>query len=115
VDRNDFIDNQEQVRYVAQRDQEWGRQSGNYWSNYLGWDGDGDRVGDVKYEANDLVDRLTWKYPMARLLLNSPAVHTLRLIAQSFPILRSPSIVEGRPRLIPDHTNWSHWLDLQRH
>jgi nitrous oxidase accessory protein len=115
VDRNDFIDNQEQVRYVAQRDQEWGRQSGNYWSNYLGWDSDGDRIGDVKYEANDLVDRLTWKYPMARLLLNSPAVHTLRLIAQSFPILRSPSIVDARPRMIPYHSNWSHWLDLQRH
>jgi nitrous oxidase accessory protein len=115
VDRNDFIENQEQVRYVAQRDQEWGRQSGNYWSNYLGWDGNGDRVGDVKYEANDLVDRLTWKYPMARLLLNSPAVHTLRLIAQSFPILRSPSIVDPRPRMIPYHPNWSHWLDLQRH
>jgi len=115
VDRNDFIQNQEQVRYVAQGDQAWGRESGNYWSNYLGWDADGDRVGDVKYEANDLVDRLTWRYPMARLLLNSPAVHTLRLIAQSFPILRSPSIVDAHPRMIPYHSDWSRWLDLQRH
>ena len=37
--------------------------SGNHWSNYLGWDRDGDGVGDVPYEANDMVDRCTWRTP----------------------------------------------------
>lgn len=115
VDGNDFIDNQEQVRYVAAADQQWGRRAGNFWSNYLGWDANGDGVGDVRYEANDLVDRLTWKYPMARLLLNSPAVQTLRAVAQSFPILRATGIVDAHPRLEPYHTDWSRWLELTRH
>ena len=115
VDGNDFIRNEQQVRYVATRDERWGGRSGNYWSNYLGWDADGDRIGDVRYEANDLVDRLAWKYPMARLLLDSPAVHTLRVIAQGFPILRTPSVVDLRPRMMPYHSNWSDWLGFQRH
>jgi nitrous oxidase accessory protein len=111
VDGNDFIQNQEQVRYVATRDEPWGVKQGNYWSNYAGWDANGDGVGDVPYEANDLVDRLTWKHPLAKLLLNSPAVHSLRLIARQFPLLRAPSIVDRRPRLQPLNPDWSKWID----
>lgn len=111
VDGNDFIQNREQVRYVATRDEPWGKKQGNYWSNYAGWDGNGDRIGDVPYEANDLVDRLTWKFPLVKLLLNSPAVHSLRLIARQFPLLRSPSIVDQAPRMQPSNPDWSQWLD----
>ena len=35
VDGNDFVDNREQVRYVAARDERWGAKAGNYWSNYV--------------------------------------------------------------------------------
>ena len=115
VDSNDFIQNQEQVRYVATRDELWGKKQGNYWSNYAGWDNSGDGVGDVPYEANDMVDRLTWKYPLVKLLLNSPAVHSLRLIARQFPLLRSPSIVDPQPRMQPSNPDWSQWIDRQAH
>lgn len=111
VDGNDFIQNREQVRYVATRDEAWGQKKGNYWSNYAGWDANGDGTGDVPYEANDLVDRLTWKFPLVKLLLNSPAVHSLRLIARQFPLLRSPSIVDAQPRMQPSNPDWSQWLD----
>ncbi len=115
VDGNDFVGNREQVRYVATRDEAWGGHEGNFWSNYLGWDADGDGAGDVAYEANDLVDRLTWRYPMARLLLNSPAVHALRLVAEAFPILRPPSVVDAHPRMIPHHPDWRRWIETERH
>ena len=114
VDGNDFIGNREQVRYVATRDEPWGEKSGNYWSNYVGWDRDGDGRGDVPYEANDVVDRLVWRLPLVKLLLNSPAIQTLRLIAQQFPLLRSPSIVDARPRMQPDRGRWLQWSD-KRH
>lgn len=114
VEGNDFIQNRSQIRYVASRDEIWGREQGNYWSNYIGWDANGDGIGDVPYEANDVVDRLTWKYPLVKLLLNSPAVQTLRLIARQFPLLRSPSIVDPHPRLHPFHQDWSLWLGIQR-
>ncbi|WP_287367375.1 nitrous oxide reductase family maturation protein NosD, partial [Thauera sp.] len=49
VEGNDFIANREQIRYVAARDMIWGAEEGNYWSNYLGWDRNGDGAGDVQY------------------------------------------------------------------
>ena len=110
VERNDIIHNREQIRYVATRDENWGGETGNYWSNYLGWDQDGDGIGDVPYEASDLVDRLTWKYPAVKLLLNSPAVQTLRMVARQFPLLRATSIVDRNPRMRPYHEDWSKWL-----
>ncbi len=110
VERNQFIANREQVRYVASRDEQWGVRDGNYWSNYLGWDRNGDGVGDVVYEANDMVDRLAWRHPLVKLLLASPAVQTLRVIGQQFPLLRAPSIVDPKPRMHPDTANWRDWL-----
>jgi nitrous oxidase accessory protein len=109
VDGNDFIDNREQVRYVGAKDEPWGGAKGNYWGNYLGWDRDGNGRGDVPYEANDLVDRLVWRHPAARLLLASPAVQALRLVSQQFPLLRVPSVVEAKPRMTPQPRTWSDW------
>jgi nitrous oxidase accessory protein len=110
VERNDFISNREQVRYVASRDETWGAKEGNHWSNYVGWDRNGDGIGDVPYEANDVVDRLSWRHPMMKLLLASPAVQTLRMVGQQFPLLRAPSIVDPHPRMNPDNKNWRDWL-----
>lgn len=109
VEGNDFIGNREQVRYVGARDEHWGRKRGNHWSNYLGWDRDGDGMGDVPYEANDMVDRLTWRHPSVKLLLASPAVQALRLVGQQFPVLRVPSVVDPRPRMQPGNQQWSEW------
>ena len=111
VEANDLIHNREQIRYVASKDELWGGDTGNYWSNYLGWDRDGDGIGDVPYEASDLVDRLTWQYPAVKLLLNSPAVQTLRMLAKQFPLLRATSIVDRNPRMRPFHADWSTWID----
>ncbi len=117
VQGNDFIGNREQVRYVGAHDEAWGathpseRKRGNYWSNYLGWDRDGDGVGDIPYEANDMVDRLSWRHPSMKLLLGSPAVQALRLVAQQFPVLRVPSVVDAFPHMVPFNKNWSVWSD----
>lgn len=111
VDGNDFIGNEEQVRFVASRDVLWGRERGNYWSNYGGWDQDGDARGDVPYEANDLVDRLSWRYPLMKLLGASPALQTLRFVARQFPLLRAPSVVDRQPHMRPASTDWKKWHD----
>ncbi len=114
VERNDFIANREQVRYVGARDERWGGAQagqGNHWSNYLGWDRDGNGVGDLPYEANDLVDRLQYRHPTVKLLLGSPAVQALRLLGQQFPVLRVPSVVDAHPAMTPQHKEWSQWRD----
>ncbi|WP_029046827.1 nitrous oxide reductase family maturation protein NosD [Cupriavidus sp. amp6] len=110
VQGNDFIANREPVRYVGARDEPWGgRGQGNYWSNYLGWDRDGDGVGDVPYQANDLVDRLGWRYPGVTLLLGSPALQALRLAGRQFPVIRAPGVVDAYPRMRPVRANWRDW------
>jgi nitrous oxidase accessory protein len=114
VHGNDFVGNREQVRYVGARDETWGAESGNHWGNYLGWDRDGDGRGDVRYEANDVVDRLVWRHPAAWLLLASPAVQALRLVSRQFPVLRVPSVVDPNPRMQPAHENWSEWNGTQQ-
>ncbi|HSW05930.1 nitrous oxide reductase family maturation protein NosD [Aquabacterium sp.] len=113
VEGNDFIGNREQVRYVGARDETWGAEGGNHWANYLGWDRDGDGRGDVPYEANDMVDRLVWRHPSARLLLAAPAVQALRLVGHQFPLLRVPSVIDPKPRMRPVHTQWSEWNGKQ--
>lgn len=111
VEGNDFVGNREQVRYVGARDEPWGGEHGNFWSNYLGWDRDGDGRGDVPFEANDLVDRLTWRHPLVQLLLASPAIQTLRLVGRQFPLLRAPSVVDATPRMLPRHPDWRQWRE----
>ena len=106
VTRNNFIQNREQIRYVAAKDVSW---RGNYWSNYYGWDKRGRGIGDIPYKASDLVDRLTWRVPAVKVLMNSPAVQSLRLVAQQFPLLAVPTVVDDAPLMQPTHANWQKW------
>ncbi|MGQ7957979.1 nitrous oxide reductase family maturation protein NosD [Pseudomonas sp. SP16.1] len=95
---NAFVDNRQQVKYVASRTQEWsvdGR--GNYWSDYLGWDRNDDGLGDVAYEPNDNVDRLLWLYPQVRLLMHSPGIELLRWVQRAFPVMKSPGVQDSHP------------------
>ena len=95
---NAFVGNHTQVKYVANREQEWSREGrGNFWSDYLGWDLNADGVGDRPYEPNDGVDKLLWKYPLARMLMNSPAVETLRWVQVQFPVLKPPGVRDSAP------------------
>ncbi|AHL34135.1 copper-binding protein [Pseudomonas brassicacearum] len=95
---NAFVGNQQQVKYVASRTQEWSADGhGNYWSDYLGWDRDNNGIGDVIYEPNDNVDRLLWLYPQVRLLMNSPSIQLLRWVQQSFPVTKSPGVKDSYP------------------
>ncbi len=102
---NAFLNNERQVKYVANRTQEWSKDGrGNYWSDYLGWDRDQDGLGDVPYEPNDNVDRLLWTYPEARILMHSPAVDTLRWVQQAFPVVKAPGVTDSFPLMRPPET-----------
>ncbi len=109
VYENAVINNRTQVKYVVNDPQEWsgsadnGPARGNYWSDYLGWDLDGDGLGDTVYEPNDSMDRLLWKYPSSRLLINSPAIVVLRWVQELFPVLKSSGVKDSFP-LMDDPT-----------
>jgi len=95
---NAFINNRQQVKYVATRTQEWSEHGrGNYWSNYMGWDLDADGIGDTAFEPNDAMDRLLWRYPEARPLMHSPSVLTLRWAQRQFPVFRPQGVKDSAP------------------
>lgn len=91
---NAFIANKQQVMYVATREQDW---SGNYWSDYLGWDLNDDGVGDTAHEPNDAMDHLLWRHPTALLLMQSPAVLALRWVQRQFPVFHPPGVKDSAP------------------
>jgi nitrous oxidase accessory protein len=99
---NAFIANQTQVKYVGTRWVEWSENGrGNYWSDNGAFDLDGDGIADIAYRPNDIVDKLVWKYPAAKLLLASPALQVLRLAEAQFPGLHPGGVVDSAPLMQP--------------
>lgn len=99
---NSFINNPVQVKYVSNRKQEWSQNGvGNYWSNYLGWDLDNNSIGDTVFEPNDGIDKMVWKYPEAKVLLDSPSVLMLRWIQKQFPVLKPAGVKDSHPLMSP--------------
>jgi nitrous oxidase accessory protein len=101
---NAFLNNRTQVKYVQNVADEWSVDGkGNFWSNYLGWDLDGDGLGDVPFQPNDGVDVLLWKYPNARVLLSSPSILLLRYVQRAFPVFTPPNVQDSHPLMsIPE-------------
>lgn len=74
---------------------------GNYWSDNPAFDLDGDGIGDAAYRPNDLIDEVLWAYPVAKLLLNSPAVQSLRWAQSRFPALHPGGVIDSAPLMEP--------------
>lgn len=95
---NAFVVNRTQVKYVGSRNVVWSHEGrGNYWSDNAAFDLDGDGIADRPYRPNDLVDDVLWRYPQAKLLLNSPAIDLLRLAQSQFPGLLPGGVVDMAP------------------
>ncbi|MNR81125.1 Periplasmic copper-binding protein (NosD) [compost metagenome] len=77
---------------------EW---DGNYWSDYRGYDLDGDGRGDLPHRAGNVFGYLTENLPPARLFLLSPAVQALEFAERTLPVLEAPHIEESSPAMAP--------------
>ncbi|MEZ2145074.1 nitrous oxide reductase family maturation protein NosD [Bradyrhizobium sp. DN5] len=99
---NAFVGNRNQVKYVGTRDLDWSKGgSGNYWSDNPAFDLNGDGIADTAYRPNDLVDRVLWTAPSAKVLINSPAVQVLRWAQAQFPALYPGGVVDSHPLVAP--------------
>ena len=99
---NAFIGNQTQVKYVGTRTLEWSADGrGNYWSDNAAFDLDGDGIADGAYRPNDIIDRVMWTAPQARLLLTSPAVQVIRWAQSRFPATLPGGVVDSAPLMAP--------------
>lgn len=99
---NAFIRNRNQVKYVGTRYLDWSKDGrGNYWSDNPAFDLNGDGVGDSAYRPNDIIDKVLWTAPHAKVLVNSPAVQIIRWAQAQFPALLPGGVVDSRPLMAP--------------
>ena len=99
---NAFVNNANQIKYVGSRHLDWSKNGrGNYWSDNPAFDLNGDGIADTAYRPNDLVDRLLWTAPAAKVLINSPAVQVIRWAQAQFPALLPGGVVDSHPLMSP--------------
>jgi nitrous oxidase accessory protein len=103
---NSFLENQEQVAVLGSGDFHGndftvdGR--GNFWSDYAGYDLDGDGVGDVPYRAESLFESLVDREKMLRLFLYGPAQQAVELAARAMPVFKPrPKVTDTSPLTTP--------------
>lgn len=98
---NRFADNLTQV-FVGGGDSanrnEW---VGNYWSDYEGFDRDGDGIGDTPHEIHAYADRIWRDAPFAQFFKGSPLLETLDFLERLAPFTQ-PSLLVRDPSPILD-------------
>lgn len=103
---NIFLENNEQVGIsgggeLSQNQWAFGGK-GNYWSDYAGFDSNGDQLGDLPYQSKSLFEDLMGQYPELRLFQLSPATAALDLAAKAFPIFQPRSkMSDPHPLTVP--------------
>ena len=99
---NNFIGNRNQVKYVGTRELEWSSEGrGNYWSDLVAFDIDGDGKANKVYRPNSISDQILWRYPLAKLLMNSPILQLLQWAQSEFPALHPGGVSDSHPLMRP--------------
>ncbi len=98
--------------------------SGNYWSDYAGYDRDGKGIGDLPYAPREAFDALSDAQPDLLLFAHAPAMLALDLAARAFPLIALPEklsdpaplmtlpagTVGARSGAVPNGFGWWHML-----
>lgn len=99
---NDFVGNISLLQTVGRIDEQWNSAgSGNYYSDYDGYDLNADGRGDVRAKLQDAFEALEGNHPLLRLYLSSAAADALRLAERSFPLLQSSGQFDTAPSMRP--------------
>lgn len=99
---NRLADNLTDVRMLGSRispSTRWSEQGrGNSWSEYRGYDANGDGIGDVPHRVDGVMDALLQRTPLAQAFLYTPAHLALEAAARMFPLSRrEPVLVDPEP------------------
>jgi nitrous oxide reductase family maturation protein NosD len=103
---NVFAANRVQVEVLGARRADRNRWSengrGNFWSDYAGFDADGDGIGDTPFVLEQFFEDLSGRFPEIGLLRGGPAAEALDVAARAFPILDpKPTLRDEHPLIAP--------------
>jgi nitrous oxidase accessory protein len=95
ISGNNFISNTFDV--FTNASESHNKFSGNYWSDYTGYDLDRDNIGDVPYRPVKLFTYVTSRVPAAIILLHSPFVDLVNFAEKVIPSLTPESLEDLSP------------------
>jgi nitrous oxidase accessory protein len=100
---NNFVVNLSPIGIIGKASNiRWDRDgTGNYWSDYKGYDLDGTGVGDVAFRIQNLFEHLEGKRPRLGIYLFSPASQALAAGEQSFPVIEGSHEFDRYPLMKP--------------
>jgi nitrous oxidase accessory protein len=99
---NDFRDNVETVTVDGGGDALGMRFTGNYWSEYAGYDLDHDGRGDVAFAPRKMISGITDAHPSVRFFAGTAALALVDVVARAVPVLSArPLLEDGSPRMEP--------------
>ncbi|MFO0890958.1 MAG: nitrous oxide reductase family maturation protein NosD [Isosphaeraceae bacterium] len=100
---NSFVENGEQVALEGYAGTMTGNLwEGNFWSDYRGYDADGDGRGDMAYRPARLFERLADRKPALRMFAASPSAQAIDFASRVFPIFEPvPKFIDERPMMAP--------------
>ncbi|HLK09769.1 MAG TPA: nitrous oxide reductase family maturation protein NosD [Candidatus Binatia bacterium] len=113
---NAFVGNRTQVTVLGAGSAEenvWavdGR--GNYWSDAVVYDADGDGVSELPYRAESTYEALADRYPVLAFFDGAPGAEAIDLAARLFPIFAPrPKLTDPHPLLRPTLSAWTESRD----
>lgn len=102
---NTFMDNLMHVEMVGYGDPRKNVWQGNYWSDHVLYDSDGDGVSEIPYRPESAYDDLVSAFPELALLRFSPSVAAIEFAGRVFPAFKADYKLEDpRPAARPTVT-----------
>jgi nitrous oxidase accessory protein len=110
---NDFVANATAVSVEGRGDERSLTWDGNYWSDYDGYDLDGDGRGDVAFELRSFEGDLVDRAPPIAFFRGTTALAAADAVTRLIPMYAPRSLlVDGAPRMRPH--DWADDLEVLR-
>ncbi len=99
---NVFWENEQQAATQGEGNLMANDWQGNFWSDYTGFDGNGDGIGDVPYRSRRVFETLVGQVPSMRLFWGTPVIQALEAAALLVPFFEPQIRLEDpAPRIRP--------------